>query len=493
MKNSTTISLLKLIKPSEWKDFEKFVSSPYFNKGRNYDGLVEILGKFRFDFESDQLSKKNIYHLLFPGKQFKESVMNTMLSGLNQLCEEFILYQDFKKKPERNVRLLRQYNERGHRQKAEKVFSNLEDQIRSSAPELQDFFDRLTTLASIEDHYTIIDKRKKRYDTLMESIVNLFYFFILQSCIFRKELLTGNTYMEKDFIETTSGKLLKEIDFEKLIAIIENEEPGSSPLLRIYYMIAKAAQNIHDNKIYEELKDLITKNIKKFSVKTGKNLLLNLQLLCTSKFNAGMNEYFDELYIISKRLIDGHFYDEDESWFRPSHFRNIVRTGLSKGEVDYVERFVSEYSSRLEPELRKPLVNHCKAEISFAKKNYDDALHFLNKADIENLIFRLDAKRLTAMIYYETNSHENLNSLLDAFSHFLKNVKSKNLDIIKRNRNFVKHLKKLVKLSSAGTEPAEISFFHEQLFKDNTSAKKWLLEKTTQLADTNYGKGQKAI
>ena len=119
MKNSTTISLLKLIKPSEWKDFEKFVSSPYFNKGRNYDGLVEILGKFRFDFESDELSKKNIYHLLFPGKQFKESVMNTMLSGLNQLCEEFILYQDFKKKPERNVRLLRQYNERGHRQKAE--------------------------------------------------------------------------------------------------------------------------------------------------------------------------------------------------------------------------------------------------------------------------------------------------------------------------------------------------------------------------------------
>ena len=97
------------------------------------------------------------------------------------------------------------------------------------------------------------------------------------------------------------------------------------------------------------------------------------------------------------------------------------------------------------------------------------------------------------MIYYETNSLENLNSLLDAFSHFLKNVKSKNLDIIKRNRNFVKHLKKLVKLSSAGTEPSEISFFHEQLFKDNTSAKKWLLEKTMQLEDTNYGKGQKAI
>lgn len=97
------------------------------------------------------------------------------------------------------------------------------------------------------------------------------------------------------------------------------------------------------------------------------------------------------------------------------------------------------------------------------------------------------------MIYYETNSHENLNSLLDAFSHFLKNVKSKNLDIIKRNRNFVKHLKKLVKLSSAGTEPSEISLLHDQLIKDNSSAKKWLLEKIMQFENTNYGKGQKAI
>ncbi|MBK9227490.1 MAG: hypothetical protein IPL67_10685 [Ignavibacteria bacterium] len=57
---------------------------------------------------------------------------------MNQsFSEEFILYQDFKKKPERNADFFGNHNERGHRQKARKP--NLEDQIRSSARELQDF------------------------------------------------------------------------------------------------------------------------------------------------------------------------------------------------------------------------------------------------------------------------------------------------------------------------------------------------------------------
>ena len=492
MKNSTTISLLKLIKQDEWKDFEKFVSSPFFNKGRNYDGLIEIIGRYRYKFDSDELTKRNVYHLLYPGKRFKESVMNTILSGLNQLCEEFFLYQDFRKKPEREVRLLRQYSERGYRKKAEKICTSLEEQLLKPAVELNDFYDRQLIFASLGDHYTILDKRKKRYDILMDSFGNLFYYFILQSCIFRKELLTGVTYIEKNFDETTSGKLMMEIDFDNLISIIEKEEPISSPLLRVYHSIARAAQNIYDNSIYYELKDLITSNIKKFSIKTGKSLLQNLQLLCSVKINAGMNEFVDELYFISKRLVDGNLYDEDETWFRSSHFRNIVKLGLSKGEINYVEKFVSDYSSRLEPELRNSLMSYSKAEIAFAKKKFDEALHYLNKTEFENLVFKLDAKRLSAMIYYETGSYENLNSLLDAFSHFIKNVKSKNIDIIKRNKNFIRHLKKLIKFNSAGTGIAEVSFFHDQLFKDNTSSKMWLLNKTIQLEDIVYRKDSEA-
>ena len=72
--------------------------------GRNYDGLLNFLSNYHPEFDSDELTKENIYKKLYPGKKFKESVINTVLSGLNQLCEEFFINQDFRNDQQRDMR-----------------------------------------------------------------------------------------------------------------------------------------------------------------------------------------------------------------------------------------------------------------------------------------------------------------------------------------------------------------------------------------------------
>jgi len=481
MKNSISISNLKLIDPAEWNDFRKFVASPFFNKGRSFEALVSVLTKYHPGFESDELTKQFVYKKLYPGKIFKDSVINTLLSGLNQLCEEFFIYQDFRENPNRDLRLLRQYSKRGNIDRAEKLSVKLEKTISKPAISTKEFFGRLDLIDSLDFYYSSFDKRNLRYQHLIKSLRHLEYYFILQSSIFKKELITNSFYSENKIDETLSFRILNEINFEKLIEIIENEDPENSVFLSIYYLIVKTLNNSFDDENYSKLRKLIILNLKNLDYQSVKYLLLNLQLICTKRLNEGRKEYEKELYEISKMLIDGNYYEKDENWFRASHFRTIVKMGISMNDIEYIEQFVHDYSRRLEPNLRIPLKYFASANICFAKKMYPEALNYLNKTNPENTLFKIDLRRLTAKIYFETDSTENLLSFLDAFSHYLKNIRTIDQIIINRNKKFIKYLKEIIKFKDSPADSFDLNNLQNSLLKENVSEKSWLLLKISEI------------
>ncbi len=437
--------------------------------------------KFYPEFDSDELTKQNVYKHLYPGKKYKESVINTILSGLNQICEDFFLYQDFRNSPQRDMRLLRQYCKRGHKLRADKLSAKLVKITSLPASSALDFFERFEILESIDFYYSSYDKRNLRNQHLIKSLLNLDYYFMLQTFVYRKELLSNTFYIEDKVDDTLPLKIFKEINFTKLIEMIEREDPENSILLSIYSLIGKTLSNNFDDINYNKLKELVIVNLKKLDFRSGKNLLLNLQVISTMRLNTGRREYAKEIYEISKLLIDGKFYDNDEHWFRASHFRTIIKLGLSLGDIEYVEQFINIYSKRLEPNLRMPLKFFALANIHFEKKMYTEALNDLNKAELNNTLYKIDARRLKAKIYYETDSMENLQPLLDAFSHFLKNIRTTDRLIISRNKNFIKYLKKLIKLKESGKESFENHALRNSIIKENVSEINWLLNKLSEI------------
>ena len=89
--------LLKTFTSEEWEGFEKFVDSPFYNKGRNYGQIMKILKKHYPDFDSKELSKENFYNKLFPGKEYKENVIYSMFSRLYSIAEEFLMINEMSK------------------------------------------------------------------------------------------------------------------------------------------------------------------------------------------------------------------------------------------------------------------------------------------------------------------------------------------------------------------------------------------------------------
>lgn len=474
---------LKLIQKNEWKDFEKFVFSPYFNKGRDYIPLLSLLKKFHPDFESEKLSKENLYKQLYKGKKYNENVMNTILSGLSIICEEFFLYQNFREKDSREIRLLNEYIKRGDETGAAKYSKLVQSGLSRIPRDSMDFFENLDKIDALQLYYAMIYKKGKRCEVLIEGIKNLICFTMLQSFIFKKEiLLNDKRYLESDSGSAIADKMMDSVDFEKLLDIIQKEDPVSFPILKIYYLVMKQLSDTENDDYYYEIRDLVSENLNTLEPDTGKRLLLNIMSICNMKSNSGKKEFIKESFQIMKKLVEEKYFDDIHGtvYFPPSHFRNIVKAGIEVKETEWVENFVKDYSPKLEHSQTEPLMNFSLAKISFAKKNFDESLKYLGKVNTDNSIFKLDIKKLTSMIYYETGSFVNLNSLLNAYYQTVKIRNKKNENIFTRHRQFINYLKKLENIRNGSRDCSELHIQKEHLIKDNVSEKNWLMEKYTE-------------
>lgn len=471
---------LKLIPEYEWKDYEKFVSSPFFNKGRNYIPLLNILKEFYPEFKSQTLTGECIYKKLYPGKKYNENVIKTVFSGLSILTDEFFLQQNFKKNSNREIRLLNEYIQRGDEQKAGKYASLVESGIKKIPSDSLDFFENLDKIDALQLYYAMNYDKRKRYGMLVSGIRNLFCFSMMQFFIFKKEiLLYDRRYSDDEFNSTLAGKLSDSIEIEKMLEFIREDDAGSFPLLKMYYLIMKQVSDIGNDEYYFELRKLLLDNLNSFDTETVNRLLLNIMSVCNMKSNSGKKEFIHESFKIMKQLVGNNYFDKihGTSFFPPSHFRNIVKAGLAVNETEWVEKFVSDYAPKLDHYNSEPLKNYSLAKICFAGKKFKDSLEYLGKVNTENMIFKLDIKKLTAMIYYETKSFVNLQSLLNTYymSVAVKNKKEEN--ILNRHRNFIFYLRKLDKIINESRDLTEITVLQKSLQKDNVSEKNWLNEK----------------
>ena len=83
MHDSRLIQTLKSFSKDEFKQFEKFVASPFFNNGRNYNPFLNELKKHYPSFENrkDSLKPESIYKKIYPGKNFNKQVMWNLVTA----------------------------------------------------------------------------------------------------------------------------------------------------------------------------------------------------------------------------------------------------------------------------------------------------------------------------------------------------------------------------------------------------------------------------
>ena len=479
--NNNLIILLKTLSDIEWIEFEKFVQSPFFNKGRNYLPFLNIIKKFRPGFDSDKFNKKEVYKKLYPGKEYKESVMKSMLSRLDDIAEEFLFQVSVKN----NVILLRErfllneISRRGLKTRAEKIIKETDKFISGKKIGILDFVWGKDYTNEVLNHYHNFNERIKKTEYAFKYELYIIYSFLSEFLINESLLYSQKIFWPKDLNTKDLFRLFDSFDFEMILDFIKKTDKNTFHVLNIFYLLRMSSKYPDKDNYYFELKNTLFDNFDKIDLYFKKYFLNALTVISSAKTIEGKEEFRRESFNLRKKIYDENLMIfSDEHYLKNGDFRTAFIEALNINEVKWAEEFSVKYLNMLQPEYREDINYYCKARLRYMNGKYDEALQFAMKVNINQITYKLDMKNLISKIYFDTGSTENLISLLNTYYQLINNSKSHNKNFLARHLNFVKYLRMLLNIKLKEPDDAELRIIYESIKKENLTSKSWLLEKT---------------
>ena len=208
MVGSKITQILKTFTPEEFKNFEKFVVSPYFNTGRNAEGLYSIIKPHYPDFTSPELDRKLVFKKLYPGEKFNEMKFKNVSTALTRLAEQFMVIERLKAEPiEFEKMLMKDYFYRENYKAFTGTAASLEKKIDKSP------FDRLSTFNDKDlitifkySYFLKFNQHDKAIPLIGESAeFNIAFFlikFIKNIIYYHRAQRTYKAGMENDLVNT---------------------------------------------------------------------------------------------------------------------------------------------------------------------------------------------------------------------------------------------------------------------------------------------------
>lgn len=481
--NNNLIKLLRTITSDEWKEYEKFVSSPFFNEGRNYLPLLKVLRKFHPDFNSDEFSKEYVYKKLFPGKDFKDSVLSSMFSRLYSISEEFLIQIALKnsKYMIREKLMISELSTRGISLKVNNLIDDNMKFLKEKPFGIFDFKNLNELKFEILNFYVGINNREKVYDSMVDLMKYSAYSYFFDLNFYYSILYSQKNFWKGEFDGSFISRLNDNINIEAIVNLIAKEDSEHFIPIKLFYLSYMATKFPENDIYYYDLKSLYLKDSDKFDMLFREIILNNLWRLSVMKMVMGKNDFKYEAFEIRKIIVDQNIFALNTPYMKVSDFRSTLIDALNVGELEWAENFIKNFTGKLHPDFMEDVSNYSISRIQYEKGNYDEALEFAGRVKINQITFKLDLKNLVAKIYYDTESIEPLYSLLNSYYQLISNSDSRNKDYLSRHKKFVKYLRNLAALRDLTDNKIELGVLKENIEKDNVSAKSWLLKKISNL------------
>ena len=165
---------------------------------------------------------------------------------------------------------------------------------------------------------------------------------------------------------------------------------------------------------------------------------------------------------------------------KPGVYKNIITIGLAVKEYDWVEQFIKDYTQKLPKDHQENALVYNLSQVYFSQKKYDLVIEQLREVEYKNVVYALGGKLTLLKTYFETCEHRALDSLMDSFRIYLRRNRLISKDVRQQYMNSLRFTKKLANL--APYDKKGLQKAREQIEKCKAlAAKKWLLEKVTEM------------
>ncbi len=484
MYNSKIIGLLKTLSETEFKRFEDFVMSPFFNKSQKGGQLFDAIKDDYPEFNSERLSKESIYNKLYPGKEYNDERIRNLSSDLLNLGKEFLAQMKFLSDPFYPAKFLLD----GLKEKKLDALYNKHLKLTNDYLENDHRFDGNYFLYKINLEISRIKFYLSR--NILESYFNSYLDFSeLMAVYLLLELVAASEGINRSEImlnlnlkNNLADMLINSVDFEKSIDHLREKGSKYADLVEMYYSKYNALLNADEDKYYFKYKDLFYSNINMLSRSEKYNLYTDVLAICISKVRAGKENFRRETFEVYKKMLDEGTYAYSENDFMNVEFyQGIVNRCVALKEIDWLEKFTKQYSGKLDPAYIENLRLYSEALINFIKKDFEKTLEYLSRINSAAFGIKLDIKNFSLMSYYELDAHEQALSLIDTYEHFLLKNKNVSTNYKVLYGNFIKYAGLLIKIKLNLEKYNLVKLNREIIDCLEIANKHWLLEKTEEL------------
>jgi hypothetical protein len=462
----------------EKKRFADFLGSPYFNKSHKTAKFCLYLVKCASGNKQDDISEKTIGNLIFGGEAFNKRKFGTLCTTARKLFEEFLALSEYEKQTaHQKSLLLRSLNSRGATKNFDSVAREIEKSLRKETYHDQDYFELRMLFQRILIEKEGIDFEKnldKEYFRLSEYVDKHF-------AISKLELI--NSFLSRKYHVLGKEKADLNLLNEVISYIEDNREYFRKNEVAIFseYLIQKMMASGDNEKYFHELFEYVSSNHKKFTQE-------GLELVYYPLINYGSNRaalgdsiFLNYVFRIYQTFEKNGYYGRLKM-LQNLDFISIIIISLRVGKTAWTEKFHRKYSSRLNAESRRDTENLSRGLTEFSKKNYDEAIKFIEKVNYINSYYYLKSKETLIKTYYEKEDMQALIPILDSTRHYLN--RKKNLLSIhhKRYLEFLRCVSLLIRIKQRDADDA-YKLRDELKRSRNVISHEWLLEKLYEIAD----------
>jgi len=478
MENSKLTDLLKTFSETEIKDFEKFLQSPYFTKGRDLTSYYKFLIRYYPDFNisKSELIKK-FYKKSDIADSKKDSLIRTYNWELLKFAEEFITFDSIKNNKGAYddffiVALLRKELAK----RSEQVYKEMDEYQNNHKMDHYVFMNRMFLQSNGVAVKRLNGKRNETLPLFQSQSENLLNFFLHHAEHLLLAIKTNKNLFKTGDTSYNIREFLSSIDFEKYFAGREGFENDLEIQKMAIYSILITLDNGNFKRYVNKLIESFKKNIPNF----GKEGLLHISgSIINYLSERNETEYVRMKFDLIKYTLEHDIYfDNNYRNVNTFKYMRAVNTALNLNEINWTEKFAEEYAGKLIGSQRENMKIYSKAHIEFANGNYEKSLMLISEFDMFDMavnfqIKKLHLKNLYKLSFKDDKYFETTRYFSDSFKHYLMEnckVSDKNYEA---GMNFLEGINILLQYNFA-SEKKKYDVMHKMESYALTASDNWL-------------------
>ena len=415
MQATKLIILFKSLSPEEFRRFQKFLNSPFYNYSKTLTAFYDLLKKYYPKFDSPNLKKEKVWKKLFPGESFDEAKYWRMTSKLSLLTEKFMAVLELEKNPDEEKKLVIQsFEQRRLNPFFEKEVNNfIKEAKKKQSFESNIQSNKIVLLEKLFYHLKN-NKSEKAAEIPPKILSELDRYYFQQRLKISGTLKGSESILRKKHNSEISNFITE---------IINNHSEYQIPVLIAYKNLYQFIEN-QDVSSYWELKKSLLNSFEVLGIDNQKHVFQHLINFAIGQVNKGYSEFRNENFELYKMGIEKRWLFENNS-ISDITFTNIASLGANLKEFEWTQNFVENYAQYLNEEKRENAKVLSLGYICFHQKNYWKVIDLFLSQKFVTRPDLLRSKTLLLQSYFELTLQDDtffelFNSYSKSYEKFIR-------------------------------------------------------------------------